>query len=259
MKKFLRSGRFTAVLFVLAVALILVGSIGGTRAAISSESDVYESQLEVPDIAIALVENGKTPETSGNKGAGGLWSTNYSDLGKNLLKDSGDSQIKLGKSYPLDVAVKNTGAIDAFVRVTIYRYWVDSNGKKLDSGWFNGSGSKRLDLDPSLIEVEIADPGVWKVDNAPSEGDERIVLYYTGNGGILAVGEQKSFIKSVSVSADVAKLVTKTTSTKNGLTTTTYTYAYDGVGFVLDVQVDAVQTHNADPARISAWGKPGAQ
>ena len=35
---------------------------------------------------------------------------------------------------------------------------------------------------------------------------------------------------------------------------TTYTYAYDGYGFVVQAEADAVQTHNAKAAIRSAWG-----
>ncbi|MCI9600135.1 MAG: hypothetical protein HFI17_06465 [Lachnospiraceae bacterium] len=40
---------------------------------------------------------------------------------------------------------------------------------------------------------------------------------------------------------------------QNGNTITT-TYKYDGVEFHVDVEVDAVQTHNAEDAIRSAWG-----
>ena len=31
-------------------------------------------------------------------------------------------------------------------------------------------------------------------------------------------------------------------------------YTYDGMGFVIEIQVDAVQTHNGNQARVSSWG-----
>ena len=43
------------------------------------------------------------------------------------------------------------------------------------------------------------------------------------------------------------------TVTEGGVTR--YVYAYNGLGFVLDVEVDAVQTHNAHDAMTSAWGR----
>ena len=40
----------------------------------------------------------------------------------------------------------------------------------------------------------------------------------------------------------------------NGWTTVTTVYEYDGAMFVLEAEVDAVQTHNAADAIRSAWG-----
>ena len=40
----------------------------------------------------------------------------------------------------------------------------------------------------------------------------------------------------------------------NGWTTVTMTYDYDGASFVVEAEVDAVQTHNAQSAIKSAWG-----
>ena len=40
----------------------------------------------------------------------------------------------------------------------------------------------------------------------------------------------------------------------NGWTTVTTVYEYDGAAFILEAEVDAVQTHNAQDAIRSAWG-----
>ena len=50
------------------------------------------------------------------------------------------------------------------------------------------------------------------------------------------------------------KLPYKVSQTTTDNVTTT-TYDYDGVTFMLDVQVDAVQTHSAEAAIKSAWGR----
>ena len=42
--------------------------------------------------------------------------------------------------------------------------------------------------------------------------------------------------------------------TDDGKTITSYTYIYDGYGFVVQVETDAVQTHHARAAIRSAWG-----
>ena len=56
------------------------------------------------------------------------------------------------------------------------------------------------------------------------------------------------------IDQSVAKNPVVTTTTENGTTVTTYTYDYDGYGFVVQVEVDAIQTHNAQDAIRSAWG-----
>ena len=69
--------------------------------------------------------------------------------------------------------------------------------------------------------------------------------------GILKSGkETKPFADTIRIDgklASEAKVETK------GNTITT-TYKYDGVEFHVDVEVDAVQTHNAQDAIKSAWG-----
>ena len=53
----------------------------------------------------------------------------------------------------------------------------------------------------------------------------------------------------------IAEKVTETVETgEDGRTTITTTYDYNGVNFMLEVEVDAVQTHNAVSAIRSAWG-----
>ena len=53
----------------------------------------------------------------------------------------------------------------------------------------------------------------------------------------------------------VATKATQTSETKNGYTTITTVYDYDGVSFCVDAKVDAVQEHNAEDAIWSAWGR----
>ena len=260
MKRILRSKILIALLFAVAVVLVGIGSIGGTRAVLSAESEIYESQLALSDIGVSLTENGNIISRRDYvQRSDGLWSGNTGVLIENLVKDAGDNAFKLGKRYPVSFGVKNTGTIPQFVRVTIYRYWIDPQGEKRAFGWTDGNGPKKLDLDPRLIEVSLTDNGLWTAGDAPSKSGERIVLYYKGNEGILQPGEEAQFADAIRVSADVPRTVKAQTSTQTegGKTRTVYSYAYDDIAFVLDIQVDAVQTHSADKARISAWGQTG--
>ena len=74
------------------------------------------------------------------------------------------------------------------------------------------------------------------------------MLYYQS---LLPVGEEKIFADQIWIDPAVASYV-KETKTDNGAV---YTYAFDGLGFVLDVQVDAVQDRHGTDAMRSAWGR----
>ena len=139
--------------------------------------------------------------------------------------------------------------------MSIYRYWEDKNGNKLTN------------LDPALIDLNIltGDNGWVRDPNTPDTA-ERVVLYYTdilpgqesGGNTVSPIFADTLTIRESSdglpggIHAKVT--VTKVTDAENRRTTITTVYDYDGVHFVLRVDVDAVQTHNAEDAIRSAWG-----
>ena len=53
----------------------------------------------------------------------------------------------------------------------------------------------------------------------------------------------------------LSTLLTQYSRENGGYTTIKTVYAYDGVEFVVEVEVDAVQDHNAEDAILSAWGR----
>ena len=72
---------------------------------------------------------------------------------------------------------------------------------------------------------------------------------------ILPVGASTAaFSDTIAIDSSITSKVTTETKTEGGVTTTTTTFNYDGVEFHLEVDVDAVQTHNAADAIKSAWG-----
>ena len=52
-----------------------------------------------------------------------------------------------GKAYPEALSVKNSGTIDQYVRVMVYRYWVDKEG------------NKTTELSPELIDLNLTGNG----------------------------------------------------------------------------------------------------
>ena len=224
LKKFVSSPRVTLVLFVLAAALLLFSGIGGARAALTYYVDnPFTAQISVDSIGVTLMENGEAVAADGSVGV----------LLGNML--AGDETIKPGKAYDEVLSVYNSGAIDQFVRVSIYKYWQDADGKACD-------------LSPALIGLGLTGSG-WVVDESAST-PERTVLYYTSvlpAGGVSAPLSDKLTISDM--------LVTKVTATENADGVYTIAYDYDGVSFHIEATVDAVQSHNAEDAILSAWGR----
>ena len=232
-----------SVLAMLVTALVLLAfsTVGAARAALKYFSETYTGQFETYHIGVQLRENGDV--SASKKWSSGSWAVEGS------AKVLGDiTSFEFGKAYKEELTVSNNGEIKEYVRATIYKYWVDANG------------NKQVDLDPSYIQLELNTDDGWIIDTAYSETadhPERIVMYYTEP---LAVGDETTaFMKSIKVDPAVKAVATQKTDTKTvegkTVTTITTTYTYDDKLFALEVQVDGVQTHNAEDAIKSAWGR----
>lgn len=227
-KKILASPIVTLLAFVCAVGLLLFSSIGGARAALTYYSETYSSNVELSEIGVRLVENGT--ETAGE-----------------LLLPDVEEDVKLGKTYKEELAVRNSGEINQFARVTVYKYWlIPDDGPE---GW-----RKSQELGPDLIDLHLTRDSGWIEDEAAST-PERTVLYYSnvlkcaqGDGA----GETSPlFADSLTIDGRTARIV-REENTESGVRRT---YAYDGARFCIEVRVDAVQEHNAEAAIWSAWGR----
>ena len=211
LKKIFRSPVTTVALFVLAAGLLLTGTIGGVLAApLIAANRYYTAGLEVDTAPqLAIQENGKTVDG-------------------NLLADlTGDDTFLIGKSYDEGIAVVNTGGIDVYVRISIYRYWTDGDDKVVD-------------LDPSYIGLEFEEDG-WTIDEDAST-PERTVLYYASP---IAPGEATELcISAITIDPKVASA-----KGEDG------EFLYDGMTFNIMAVADGVQAHNSEEAMLSAWGR----
>lgn len=235
LKKFLTSSKVTLGAFVLAVALLGFSSIGGARAALAYYSENYVSRVAMQNIGVTLLENGN-PVSSRDYGDGtdGSWTETSGALLENLVPEG--EEFKLGKTYPEELAVQNSGSINEYVRVSVYKYWRDENGTKLPN------------LSPDLIHLNLTGNG-W-VEDAEAKTAERTVLYYSS---VLGAGETSpAFADTLTVDGAVATKV-KQVASEDG--TVTAVYEYDGVEFCVEAKVDAVQEHNGQDAIWSAWGR----
>lgn len=225
-------------LLVAAAVLLLASTVGSTQAALTYYSENYSAEVTVSNIGVTLLENGK-PISRRNyigKSENELWDEVPGTLLTNLLAEN--ENLVLGKDYVEEISVKNSGAIDSYVRVILTKSWKKDN-------------AKNTALSPALIELhETAESGWIKDTNAST--DERVVLYYAN---ALKVGETtKPCINALSINPAIGTKVTETRENVEGGTKITYSYAYDGYTFCVEAEVDAVQTHNAKDAIKSAWG-----
>lgn len=275
MKKVLQSPLITALLFMFSILLLFIGGIGGTQAALTYESGEYTTELMLRNIGVMLKESTKEDASGseeisyryyGTKDANGYWYEQTGNLVENMVKDAEtDEGLKLGKEYPFYLTVENPlgdydssdsssrAPINTYVRVTLYKYWVDSTEKPGDFNWFTGEGTKNVDYDPNLIHIIPSDNTDWTIRD---ETDERMVFYYNY---VLGPGETTSpLTKGLVIDPSIADLVFKKVTTEdiNGVTNTTtvYEYVYDGVRFVVEAQVDAVQAKHSESSVPSAWG-----
>ncbi len=116
-----------------------------------------------------------------------------------------------------EMAVTNTKDTTLYTRVTLRKYWVDKDGKK------------DFTQDASEIELDYNQEN-WLVEYAD---DEDVVLYYR-----LPLAPQETtenFLESIKVPKD-------------------FNNKDMGRKFVLDVQVDAVQSIDASNAILTQWG-----
>ena len=262
--KGISKGTYTTWLLFGTAVLLLLGSVAGSsQAALTYYSENYSAELRMFDIGVTLMENGEEVSWRNYTQKDDEWDEGGSALLTYLLNNQEDGketygEIQPGRQYEEELCVKNTGNIDQYVRVMIYRYWVDAPKEGEDPIPVE-EREKRRDISPEWIRLN---PWIEK-DKMPSEFQgwvldenastkERTVLYYTG---ILKTGDVSlPFADKLAIDKEVAKKVTITETVDGNYKTITMTYDYDGVEFVLEIEVDAVQTHNADDAIRSAWG-----
>lgn len=278
MKSFAKRDLPFLLFLALAVALLMMSSANVTRAAQRYESNLYKTEVKASNIGVTLCENGVHvssrdnvlvgTESSANDiktvGDENDWVRTYSPLLTGMTDTSGNglTGVYPGVKIPERLAVYNSGEIDTYVRLIIRRYWAKDPGL-YGGARYNADGSliipdagkieKLRELDPAMIEIGLANTGVWEKDtswygNMEPESHETIILYYKD---VLAPNEQTpDATEYVMIDGKLAYL-TKVETVGNKIITT---YDYNGATFVIEAEADAIQTHNAKTAMRSAWG-----
>ena len=236
--------KVTYLLLALAVILLLGSAVGSTRAALTYQSQNYEAEIIVSQIGVTLLENGEEVSRRDYNQTEWEEETNVKESPKKgalLTKMIPEGKkLVLNKEYKEELAVTNSGTIDEYVRVRIYRSWKDKDGKK------------ETTLSPDLIRLNLVNTDKWI--ERENHSKECIELYYKG---ILPSGKTSElFADKIRIDGSIAEAVEVREEVKDGKKTgvITMVYKYDGVQFFVDVDVDAVQTHNAKDAIMSSWG-----
>lgn len=264
MKQFFR--RNGAFFFLLAIACftLFYSSTNVTRAKREFEyqSDLYKGKVVVKNIGISLYESSDEavkPEDAlfvarrDNYDIGSVndWDREDNDGDRDsdgiLFKEflGKDEYIKLGHQYDELLSVYNSGEIPQYCRLIIHKYWTDADGKKL------------VDREPAYINLDL-NLIDWDVDpnwvNKSEEYPETIVLYYKKILQPETATEPAIRHLTVDGLAAGAATVLPPQENPDHSKTVRTVYDYDGVLFNLEVEADAVQTHNAASAMSSAWG-----
>ena len=235
MKKLMKK---PVLLLAAAAVLLLASSVGSTQAALTYYSENYMAEVKVANIGVTVLENGNVVNFR-NYLEDGKWDTKTENNTLALIKDG--EQLIPGKTYEDKIVVRNSGAIDTYVRVIVTKSWKDADGKDTT-------------LSPAYIELNVPDGNGWEKDPAAST-TEREVYYYTQILPADTDEEDKNndsapLTDTFRINPAVAKELIQTTNGK----VITYTYKYDGYESIVEIEADAVQTHNAANAIKSAWG-----
>ena len=207
----------------LAAALLLVFSAASSsRAALTYYSENYSAEIQMFDIGVTLLENGNEVSWRNYARKDDEWQEGGGELLSHLLEGENGGKVQPGRAYEEKLSVRNSGSIDEYVRVIIYRHWEDKDGNRV------------TDMPPALIDLGLSGGG-W-IEDASAGTEERTVLYYTG---IVPAGQQTPAL------SDTLTIKEETAVMLEG---------HEGIRFVLEAEVNAVQTHNAEDAIKSAWG-----
>lgn len=238
-------GMRTVCLLLASVLLLLGSTVGSTRAALTYYSENYGVEVEVSGIGVSLLEKGAKEERVA------AWRNSAEGTGTGeLLADlPAGEELVLDRAYPEELRVKNTGEIDSYVRVILWK------------SWKNAKGEKDTRLSPELIDLELnLSAGGWVKDPAAST-KERSVFYYkkalagdaagSGEGGVT-----EPLCRSIRIDPALREQVEETVVSEDadGSRTIRTVYAYDGCSFEVKAEVDAVQARSAAAAVKSAWG-----
>ena len=262
MKKKVKFSKRTTALIVAAVLLFAGGGVAGTRAALNIQSELYRAHFYLNHLQVHLLENGK--DVCGEKNDLDGSSKVTGNLATSLGYEGIDKQlgtIEPGKLYEERIAARNGNNIDEFVRLTIRKYWVQT--EKAEDGTYTikideetGEPAKAENMDPAWIHLtyegsEDGNTGAWAENKSEATAESR-TFYYRKD--LDPKADSAELFDKIMIDKQVAKLGKVDEKKEGNKTVYTYIYKYDGCAFFIEADVQAIQTHNAKEAIKSQWG-----
>ena len=258
----------TLALLAATAVLLGSGSYTGTRAALQYFSEDYRGGFELQHLQVHLLENGEdvchgantkytvhrtdgSNPTKQDKYVGNLVEymgyKNDDHSGNTAAYQVGKpGEVIPGKKYEERIAARNGSDINEYVRLTVKKYWVDSDK------------NKDTKMDPELIKLSYGgkayNSSAWAVNSKEHSAESD--TYYLRN--MLSGGETSAdLFDTLQIDAavyDLGDVKTTTTHTDTNKTVITYEYDYDDFTFYIEADVQAIQTHNVNDAIGSLWG-----
>lgn len=266
MKEKKKMSKKTMALLTAAILLLAGSGILGTRASLSVFSDDYTATFYLNHLQVHLIENGRDVCGEQNTLDGGSKVTG--ELATELGYQNGSDgeilgSVEPGKSYKEEIAARNGQDIPQYVRMTVRKYWVetDKDGKVIKDDF--GDPVKNTSLSPDQIRLtygknvsgkkasSLYNKKAWVINS--DETTTESTTYYL-KAPLEGGADSALLFDRVMIDKSVAKIGGVKTTKDGGKTIYTYEYEYDGCAFFIEADVQAIQTHNAQDAIHSQWG-----
>ena len=241
MKKKITKG---AIALVIAITLIAVGSIGSVRASLSVQSEDFTGWFYLNHLQVHLLENGRDVCGGHNTldGESKIKGQFLQYLG--YEDDQRLGMIEPGRVYTEEIAAQNGSDIDIYLRLTVRKYWVNTE-----------TGEKATDLLPSRIHLTFDsdeyNTGAWQKSEFETT-TESATYYYTD---VLSAGSvTEPLFNRFWIDGDLAEHYTVEEVREGNKIIRTWKYIYDGYACYIEADTQAIQTHNAEDAIHSQWG-----
>ena len=153
-----------------------------------------------------------------------------------------------GDTTEKTLVATNTGEVDQAVRVLVTESWTTHNSGSLN-GWIHSDGTKSTHESASELET---DERVAVLNLANTSDWTPVGNYYYYNYKLAPGESTSSFLESVTFNSKTKLDDTCTTSTSNGVTTTTCNSSgddYDNATYTLTLTIETVQYNKY----VSAW------